>query len=344
MKKIIFIINISLFVCFYILLNGCFDSQFNKEIPGLKRVFKSDRDDISFIRFHPDNVRMFFIQKGTDPNTDKLIEYNLIKDIYKTIFSVDEYYDLSNTDHASIRDFYLIDSETLILWSDICIDCRPDKVPNLKSVVHEIKINNNYQVKDIDLTEDILYSQQSVINRNLFVRRTGNHKKFVLYDIKRKKEFIYDFPEFHNKIANSPAAVCLGRNIDEVFFSYTTEDKEEILICEYNYRNKKIINKFKVSDRIKKNLFGNNFTDILLSPDLKYLILNHPYYGIWILDLVNNEFIDVINTSTYSIYFISVYDFSWDLNEVVLRDRLSIYILDIDQFLFPKRKNNTDKN
>lgn len=295
-------------------------------IEGLNIIYNNDYIVGNAI-YNIDDTKVFFISKESlfdKYESDKVYQYNFTDKSLKVVFDPLKGLPTKNgAIKAKVSDLYLYNENLIVISS---LKDSDKKILNL----HTIATTNHsiISMELLDKNEKRLYGEQSTTNKKfLYSNRADSFKRLSLSSNEVEVFNYEDLNLNKNKIRYS---IC-GYDSDEIYILYDLEDQLSLGI--YSISEKILKDEIILPKAITDKVLLNSFSKILISPDGKYLLLNHFAYGVWLFDLDKRIHKDLILVEKRSPdNDIHLLDWSIKTKKILLLIGNSIFELDLNVF------------
>jgi len=294
---------------------------FQIEHPGIAHLFYNM--NTPYAKFFPKTDKIIGISESENEN-DLLIAYYLKDHKREKIFAIKNVKNLSADQSYFLNKFCFIGNKAIILgWVS---------EESVKSIHYnyEMNLEDNYTVQRTDLPALLAWAVQSQKDRSLFVSDDGNSKTFTVYNYKTGSKNSYNYPVLFDNYDKPPYIFCYGRNSDEIVFTIS-DYKEQIYIFFYNIKSNKINTKIVVPPEFSEYYNTWFFSDILLSPDARYIACVDYAQGIWLMDLEKKELVEIRSRPGKNgrpEWPFHVWDWSWNSDKFIFSDLFDYYLFD----------------
>lgn len=320
------------FICISLLTINCI---IQRERPGIIHLFYNEYSPD--YKFYPQGNRIVYLTLN-NKGDEILIINNLITNSSEEIFNIKNYDDIYLKKLYSIYNFYFFDNNLIILGG------TSEENNRFIYYNYDMNLENNNYFQKIDVPVLLTWSIQSQTDRNLFVIDEPDCKKFTVYNYKDGTEKSYEYPILNDEIDNNSKVFCYGRNSDEIVFSVGDEKEHNIYIIFYDIKLNKINKKIVITNEFAKYYEISGFTNILLSPNARYIACVNLSSGIWLLDLLRQELLGlkIVSKEYRTISYLKMFDWSWDSSKFLFTRDWDLYLFDTKKFFEHLDRNEID--
>ena len=279
----------------------------NTPIPGFVKIATSKKN-LSKVLYLKDN-KLLFLNNG---NNITIYDYsrNHYENIYNPKNDVPFLIDITK--------LFMLDDENLVTIGWESRDMLGFYKMNIKN-----KSMSKFEI-DYTIGKSIAFSSsiQSNTNKNIFLEYGGKGEIFEIYFPKKIMRYKID-SNYYNYIS---------KNAWMINYIPSYSSGEVIIFVLYPKISKIFFYNYKSQKKIKEYIINNSNFEIpdayrfFISPDSRYMILNSPSFGMWIVDYKTNDVIEIFSTNDRN--QIHVFDWSTDSKRIVLEISDDLFIFD----------------